>query len=231
MFYLPNMQKLWLSFLLISCFYNASAQKIKTFKQNCGIYYSSIKDVYDFKGKEINFYNFKPGNVVGSIGAQCTHWEAAFAAVTDSVQFYLQDIDTTYCNTKQASFAWNYYEGIRAKPMTSTFKIIMGNEQGTNLPDSLFDKILIINSFHEFIHKPQMLADIAKKLKRDGILYIEEAVAKKSGDLHGVCNAVIFLPEELIALLKDNGYAYVNDVTTKTRKGRPLVKVYSFKKT
>ena len=54
---------------------------------------------------------------------------------------------------------------IRGRPMTSDFKMIIGDERSTSLPENTFDKILIINSFHEFTYQAEMLADIKKKLK------------------------------------------------------------------
>ena len=43
--------------------------------------------------------------------------------------------------------------------------MVLGNERSTLLPENSFDKILIINSFHEFTFKAEMLADIKKETK------------------------------------------------------------------
>jgi SAM-dependent methyltransferase len=207
-----------------------SAQKFKIFKDHWGLYYRSLEDLRKQKSAELFFYNFQPGETVASIGAQCCHWEAAFAAVSDSVQFYLEDIDPEYFNERQASFAWKYYDSIRNKPMTSGWKLVLGDEKKTNLPDGSFDKILIINSFHEFTYKHEMLADIARKLKSGGILCIDETLARRSGELHGVCKKQIYLDDELISVLKQEGWEYVKGVDMKFRKSKPVRKIFAFRK-
>lgn len=189
-----------------------------------------MEDLFKQKGKELAFYNFNAGQTVASIGAQCCNWEAAFAAATDSVRFYLEDIDSTYFNRKQAEFAWSYYGNLREKPMSSTYKMVLGNEKKTNLPDSLFDKILIINSFHEFAFKKEMLQDISTKLKPAGLLYIDEALARTSGELHGVCKKRIYLDAELVSLLNNNGYKYIAGLAMNFRKSKPVRKIFAFKK-
>jgi len=131
--------------------FSCSAQKFKTFKDHCGLYHKHMDDLYRQKGSEL-FYHFQAGQTVACIGPQCCHWEAAYAASTDSVKFYLEDIDSAYFSQQQAAFAWNYYNTIRSNPISSTYQLIPGDEKKINLPDKLFDKVLIINSFHEDCH-------------------------------------------------------------------------------
>ncbi len=216
--------------VLLTGFIACYAQKLETFKGHCGLYYKSMDELLKQKDNELSFYNFQSGQTVASIGAQCCHWEAAYAATTDSVTFYLEDIDSAYFNEKQASFAWNYYEPVRGKRMTSTYQLVLGDEKKTNLPAASFDKILIINSFHEFTYQKEMLDDIAGKLKPDGILYIDEALARKSGDLHGVCKKRMYLNDELIAILRQNGYEYINGRELIFRKVKNVRKIFAFRK-
>ncbi len=227
---LITMKERLLLILLTAVYYSSFAQKLVTFKEHCGVYYKSMDDLLKQKGTELAFYNFRPGQTVASIGAQCSHWEAAFAASSDSLQFYLEDIDSTYFNERQTNFAWNYYNTLRNKPMSSSYKLILGDEKKTNLPDGVFDKILIINSFHEFTFQKEMLEDISRKLKPGGLLYIDEALARRSGELHGVCKQKIYLDEELIAILRENDYEYVDGVVMKYRKSKPVRKIFAFRK-
>ncbi|HEY2721005.1 MAG TPA: methyltransferase domain-containing protein [Chitinophagaceae bacterium] len=219
-------------FIVFSLFLGTNkcfSQKLKTFKGHCGLYYQSMIDLRQQQAKEIEFYDFQAGQHIASIGAQCCNWEAAYASTTDSVQFYLEDIDSTYLNDRQAAFAWNYYGDIRNKPMTCTYQLILGTEKETHLPGKLFDKILIINSFHEFNYQKKMLEDIASKLKPGGILYIDETLARKSGELHRECHKRIYLNQELISILKENGYEYVNGLELNYRNSKPVRKVFAFK--
>ncbi len=75
-----------------------------------------------------------------------------------------------------------------------------------------------------------MLQDIASKLKRNDLLFIDETLARHSGQLHGVCKKRIYLDEELISLLKDNGYKYIDGLVMNFRKSKPVRKIFAFKK-
>jgi len=205
-------------------------QKMQTIKGHCGVYFKSMKDLFRQKQKELGFYDFKPGQTVASIGAQCCHWEAAYAAGTDSILFYLEDIDTTSFTTEQTAFAWHYYDSLRGRPMTSDFKRVVGNEKVTFLPENTFDKIIIINSFHEFTYPADMLADIKKKLKPDAILYIDEAMPKKPGQLHGVCKKPMLTHEEMVILFATNGFEYIDSIDFNFRKSKPMRKIFAFRK-
>ena len=205
------------------------AQKMQMIKGYCGIYYRSMEDLYRQKQVELDFYQFRPGQRVASIGAQCSHWEAMYAAAADSIHFYLQDIDTSFFNQRQSAFAWHYYDSLRGKPMTSTYQMLLGNEHSTGLPEQFFDKIMIINSFHEFTDKAGMLVDLSRKLKKDGILYIDEAVPRKSGQKHGVCKLPMLMPEEMIELLQLNGYSLAGTINIEFRVNKTYRKIYAFR--
>ncbi len=56
---------------------------MKTFKDHCGAFYESMAHLYKIKQAELDFYHFKPGQTIASIGAQCCHIEAAYAATID----------------------------------------------------------------------------------------------------------------------------------------------------
>ena len=113
--------------------------------------------------------------------------------------------------------------------MTSDYKMILGDERSSSLPENVFDKILIINSFHEFTFPAEMLADIKKKLKADGILYIDEALPKRQGQLHGICNLPMLTNEETIALFAKNGFEYVGGADFNYRQKVPVRKIFAFR--
>jgi SAM-dependent methyltransferase len=225
-----SMAKFTATISLLFILLQMNAQKMQMIKGYCGIFYKTMEDLYRQKQTELDFYNFHSGQAVASIGAQCGHWEAAYASTTDSVRFCLEDIDTAFFNKRQVSFAWHYYDSLRGRPMTCTYTMITGTEESTLLPEYTFDKIIIINSFHEFSRVDEMLADIKTKLKPGGILYIDETVPKKLGQLHGVCKKPMFTSEEMISILSKNGYEYIDGLEILFRKGKPFRKIYAFRK-
>ncbi|HEY5772055.1 MAG TPA: methyltransferase domain-containing protein [Chitinophagaceae bacterium] len=221
--------KLTFTAIFLSINFSTHAQKLETFKNYCGGFYKSMADLQKMQQKEISFYDFRSGQTIASIGAQCCHWEAAYAATTDSVTFYLEDIDSSKFKKGQVEFAWNYYASLRGRPMTSDYKMIIGDERSTSLPENTFDKILVINSFHEFTFQAEMLADIKKKLKPNGILYIDEALPKKQGQLHGICNKPMLTNEETIAIFEKKGFKYVDGIDFNYRQKKPVRKIFAFK--
>jgi SAM-dependent methyltransferase len=226
-FFTPSKPAFIAAFVFL--FYTATAQKMQTFKGHCGAFFESMTHLYKVKQAELDFYHFKPGQTVASIGAQCCHIEAAFAATSDSVIFYLEDIDSSKFKKEQTEFVWDYYAKLRGKPMTCEYKMILGDEKSTSLPENTFDKILIINSFHEFTFVTEMLADIKKKLNPGGILYIDEALPKKQGQLHGICNLPMLTSEETIALFAKNGFEYINGFDFNYRQKVPVRKIFAFR--
>jgi len=188
-----------------------------------------MADLLKMQQKEISFYDFRSGQMIASIGAQCCHWEAAYAATIDSVTFFLEDIDSSKFKKSQVDFAWSYYSALRGRPMTSDYKMIFGSERSTSLPENSFDKILVINSFHEFTFQAEMLADIKKKLKPGGILYIDEALPERQGQLHGICNKPMLTNEETIAIFGKNGYEYIDGIDFNYRQKNPTRKIFAFK--
>jgi SAM-dependent methyltransferase len=224
------MTKFAFTISLLLSFLQLNAQPLQKIKGYCGLYYKSTGDIYRQRQPELDFYDFRPHQTIASIGAQCGNWEAALASTTDSIHFYLEDIDTSSFNQRQVGFAWHYYDSLLGRPMTSTYTLVTGNEESTQLPDDLFDKIIIINSFHEFTRPGEMLADIKTKLKPGGILYIDETVPKKPGQLHVSCRKPMLTPEEMISILARNGYMYLDGLGILFRKDKPFRKIYAFKK-
>src|SRR5258705_2415373 len=224
------MRKFITTISLLFILLQINAQKMQMIKGYCGIYYKTMEDLYRQKQAELDFYRFQPGQAVASIGAQCGRWEGAYAANADSINFFLEDIDSSYFNQKQVGFAWHYYDSLRGRPMTSTYTMITGTEESTLLPENTFDKIIIINSFHEFTRVDEMLADIKTKLKTAGIRYIYETVPQRPGQLHGICKKPMLTQEEMVSILSKNGYEYVDGLEILFRKGKPFRKIYAFKK-
>jgi len=199
--------------LFVMVFFSAKSincQRLTTIKNTCGLYYRSMAGLKKDQGTALQFYRFNPGDTIASIGAQACNWEAAYAAVSDSVFFYLEDIDTVYCNARQAALAWQYYNTLKDNDITGGHTIVIGDEKSTHLPTRSCDKILIINSFHEFTYPEEMLHDIARKLKPNGILYIDETMALYPGELHVNCNKPLLTEDKLVKFAESNGFKYIN---------------------
>jgi ubiquinone/menaquinone biosynthesis C-methylase UbiE len=156
--------------------------------------------------KSLSIYNFQPNETIASIGASSGVWEIWFASQVEDLTFYLQDIDPLNCNQEEIEYGIKYYEKLLQKPISGKFIPIIGTQSETNLPKNTFDKVLIINSLHEFETPEFILQDIHKILKANGQLFIEEQMAKFSGEIHEGCGKRLFTEDELIILLRNNQF-------------------------
>jgi ubiquinone/menaquinone biosynthesis C-methylase UbiE len=157
----------------------------------------------------LSTFQFKENETVASVGASSGVWEIWFASQVDNLTFYLQDIDEQNCNQEEIDYGVQYYEKLLKKTIVGKFIPIIGTQKTTNLPQNTFDKVLIINSLHEFSHPALILQDILAILKNDGILFIEEVIAISAGDIHEGCGRRLFTEDELSELLTQIGFEVI----------------------
>ena len=156
--------------------------------------------------KSLEIYQFKPFETIASVGASGGIWEIYFASQVDNLTFYLQDINPQVCNQEEIDYGVKYYEKLLKKNIIGNFIPIIGNHRRTNLPQKYFDKILIINSLHEFENINNILKDLRECLKTNGKLFIEELITETRGEVHEGCGKVLFTQGELIPILIRNGF-------------------------
>jgi SAM-dependent methyltransferase len=152
--------------------------------------------------KSLSIYNFQPKETIASVGASSGVWEIWFASQVEGLTFYLQDIDAQNCNQEEINEGVTYFEKLVGKKNTGKFIPIIGTQSATNLPQNTFDKVLIVNSLHEFDNPEIILHNIHEILKSNGRIFIEEEIAKYAGEIHEGCGKRLFIEDELIEMLK-----------------------------
>ncbi len=160
--------------------------------------------------KSLSIYNFQPKETIASIGASSGVWEIWFASQVEGLTFYLQDIDAQNCNQEEINEGVTYFEKLVGKKNTGKFIPIIGTQSATNLPTKTFDKVLIINSLHEFESPEFILQDLQKVLKSNGKLFIEEQMAKYIGEIHEGCGKRLFTESELVEILRKCGFEVID---------------------
>lgn len=151
-------------------------------------------------------FGFKKGDVIADVGASSGYMEGAFSVTCDSITFYIEDINKQYLNQKELDNVVNYFSKLRGKPQTNKFNKIIGKKYKTNLPDSLFDKIITIATFHEFVYVDYMISDIYTKLKPNGVLIICEEFSTKNDKRRTLnCGIEAYTVEEVIDIMKSHG--------------------------
>ena len=124
------------------------------------------------KAKCLDTIQFRPGQIIADIGAGNGYLEGMLSVYNDSLTFYIQDIDTSVCNQDRINEVVNFYQEVRGHPITNNFIAVIGTDSTTNLPDSTFDKILMLWTY-PYIKKPaSFFADVRLNLRDQGFLYV-----------------------------------------------------------
>jgi ubiquinone/menaquinone biosynthesis C-methylase UbiE len=136
--------------------------------------FETLYDLFQNKNDLIKFMNIKPGEVIADVGGDDGHHMGSLSLLYDDLTFYIEDVDPKLSAGDIEKMAKKFSKK-RATPQTSKFNWVLGSYTATNLPDGIFDKIIMIASFHEFTEMDAMMKDIGKKLKPGGKLYVMEA--------------------------------------------------------
>ena len=160
---------------------NKQIAKFKTFSKDS----TNLKEYYR---TSLSKFNLKKGEKIASIGAGYGNQEVAMSIFNDDIEWTLQDIDSTVLNPQLFDDVLHYFENMIQKPIKAKFSFVLGDEKKTNLPENTYDKILIINTYHEITERPSILADVRRALKKNGQVIILESMAKKKGQIHQGCH-------------------------------------------
>jgi SAM-dependent methyltransferase len=115
---------------------------------------------------------FDNGEIIADIGAGNGYLEGMLSLYFDSLTFYIQDIDTSICNQSAVGRVAGFYRNLKGEPFNNKFIAVNGTDSTCNLPDTVCDKILMLNTY-QYIKKPKaFILDVRKKLKNDGLFYV-----------------------------------------------------------
>lgn len=159
----------------------------------------NLANYFESKKEVVEFFDFKKGDIVADIGAGEGKYEGAFSLLFDSINYFVQDIDKNILTQEKLNKVVKYYSSLTGLPQTNKFQLCIGTEKSTNLPDSTFDKIIMLSSFHEFSFMDEMIADISKKLKPGGKVYIVDAFCTEKGHVN-------YNSSEVILKMKNHGF-------------------------
>jgi SAM-dependent methyltransferase len=174
--------------------------------------------------------DFRAKDVVADVGSGNGWFDVALGIKTDSVDFYLEEIDSSFIKEGRLNEAVSAYSKIKTRPITCTYSQTIGTEKSTRLPTEYFDKVLLIDCFHHLTFRTEMLADLKRILKAGGKVVVFEAVARKPGQIFKPCNSIIFTREEIISSFARSGLRL--DQVYKTVNGNGIrFRVFTFLKT
>lgn len=135
---------------------------------------------YRLSELESRKFDFQNGDTIVSIGVGSGVREFMFSVFTDSLTFYLEDLDTSCITRKKIQEDYiPHYSAFRGSLITNTFIPAIGTDTSVNIESNVADMILIINVYHHFTHDNAMVKECYRILKPNGRLFIHDAVMKR----------------------------------------------------
>jgi SAM-dependent methyltransferase len=122
--------------------------------------------------KCVDTISFRKGEVVADVGAGNGYLEAMLSIFHENLSFYIQDINPDVCNSDNFQEVVEYYQNVSGRPFNNRFTIVNGTDTDTNLPDHLFDKILMLWTYQYLKHPCEFMTEVRNNLKNDGLLYV-----------------------------------------------------------
>ena len=125
----------------------------------------SSREKEENTSKLIKNMKIKPTDVIADIGAGSGYHTLKIAPLVNEGKVFAVDIQLEMLLAIEANKKYNELKNI---------ELVLGNEQTTNLPENTFDKILMVDVYHEFNYPKEMLQSIKKALKKEGQLFLIE---------------------------------------------------------
>lgn len=159
-------------------------------------------------------FDFRPGEVVASLGCGGGAWEIGWMFRTPDLTCYLVDTDPELLNQEEVAAGIRYWERQYQSRPEARFIPVTGTAQTVPLDAQSVDKVLILNALHEFDFPDKMLAEVRRILRPGGVLFIEEEEARFPGERHEGCGRLLFsfpgLQQKVTGLGFTAGPAYVS---------------------
>lgn len=166
--------------------------------------YSEIQQDYE------NYYYLngcQEGETIASIGAGNGIKEVQTSCFIEGVTWYLQEIDSS--RLYKFEEVLEYHENLIGSSVNADFNLVLGTEHSIGLPREIFDRVLMLNVFHEIESPEGVMMEIHQLLNEEGVLVIMERMGKTEGELHGDCKYPKLIESSFLQEMNDNGYTLI----------------------
>lgn len=159
---------------VISQFENAPSQELASMQPFDG--YPLLDDMEEIRellrDKCVDTISFNEGEVIADIGAGNGYLEAMLSMFHDDLIFYIQDINPEVCNPANVQEVVEFYQEVHGLTFTNDFVVVNGTDTDSNLPDQMFDKILMLWTYQYLKNPDEFITGLRQKLKIGGLLYM-----------------------------------------------------------
>ena len=190
-----------LAILFISCKSIDKPYNYKRFPDS----YSEIKQEYD---RYHHFIGCQPGETIASIGAGNGMKEIQISCFNPEITWYLQEIDSS--RLYEFDEVLQYHENVVGESINADFNLVVGTEHSTALPHKIFDRVLMLNVFHEIESREEIMREIRELLNEYGVLVIMERMGSRQGEVHADCKYPKLVEDSFLREMNKYGYA-LND--------------------
>ena len=177
---------------------------------NCGFYDRDTAQLRKTYETILKYWEVKKGETVASIGAGNGNLEVRYSLFVDSINWTLEEIDSSCLNKTEFESVFNYYQKLSNKKIKGSFNLVLGDETKTNLTANTYDRVLLINVYHELTKQKEIIADIYKILKTKGKLVIMERASNKKGKKRKDCPHIMTYEPDFIKLLAEQKFKLVS---------------------
>ena len=203
------MKQLLFILSIFGFYFSSFAQKNKS-PYKCGFYDRDSAQVRKTYETNLKYWEVQKGETVASIGPANGNLEVRCSIFIDSINWTLEEIDSSCLNKIEFDKVLNYYQTLSNKKIIGNFNLVIGNETGTNLPANTYDRALLINVYHELTKQKEIIAEVYKILKNNGKLVIMEKMANRKGKKRGDCNHIMPYEPDFMKLLLEQKFELVS---------------------
>ena len=175
----------------------------------------SKDSVYNLIHTELDFIKINKGDTIADIGSADGYYPALYSIFTDSVSFYLNDIENKYFDHLDSIV--DICSKIKNGKITNSFKIVIGNDSCTKLPKRFFNKIIIREAFHHFTYKEAMLDNIKKIMKPNSKLILYENIKITGVVNKDVCNKAM-TKAALLSAIDKAGFKLIRELPLENQR-------------
>jgi ubiquinone/menaquinone biosynthesis C-methylase UbiE len=125
----------------------------------------STREKEENTSKLIENMNIQSTDIIADIGAGSGYHVFKMAPIAHRGTVYAVDIQIEMLQAVLESEQYKKYKNI---------ELIQGDEKSVKLPENTFDKVLMVDVYHEFNFPKEMMLSIKKSLKENGKIYLIE---------------------------------------------------------
>jgi len=158
----------------------------------------------------LRFAPWKNTDTLVSLGSGSGWWEINCVIHQPAGQLILVDQDIQILTNEEVGDSISYFESKSQIKNTTTISVKNEDVHALTLENEMANWVLIFNALHEFKQINLVLKEAFRILKKGGQLLLEEEVSITIPLIHEGCGKKLFFTEELITIVAEAGFKWVD---------------------